>query len=226
MTDDQLDPAIILARVQNSTEFDDIHGTQQRTTAYGDGLSRTTVEVWERPPDRSRIEVQSMEVLNEFDEEPSIASITDEFDEAHLMILQGHKLWLYNRETNTYRVYDIDDPEEMAGPVTNDSLINSISEPGFELSYESTDRIAGYDTHVLFCRPTANAEPFYRQFEHIRLWIEPEHWALLGSEAAFQRGDEAVLTGTKTFTELDFDIDLDESVFSFEPLEGAMLVEE
>ncbi|MFC4449847.1 LolA family protein [Halorussus aquaticus] len=205
----------------------EVHGTQLRTQSYGgDGSKKITVEIWENPWHKSRLEVQRTETVGEFDPEVQIdenATLNQLEGGGHVVIRNENELLKYNRDTNRCHSYVFETSEELAGSMVEPSLIGSSPKRNFEISRGGVEEVVDRETHVLRFEPREDAEQFYRQYRYVQIWVDSEYWLPMKHEAEY-RLDDCVLTETNEFQSVEFDSGIDDSVFDFEPPEEAEIV--
>lgn len=218
----------LLGRLQDrSTLPEDLHGMQVKTQEYADGYKESAVEIWERPPYQSRLELRSAEVISEFNHEPLVQNVPDFHEKKRrgdLIIKNNNKLIKYNKENNRHRFYTFDSTEESATSVTDPSLLGRHPEANFEIVHEGTERIAGRTTHILTFHPKDNSEPFYTGYDSVQLWIDDEFWLPIKQTAAYQLTEDTLYI-TSTFEEISFDTGIEEDVFTFDSPDGSDCVQ-
>ncbi|WP_128477024.1 LolA family protein [Halorussus pelagicus] len=226
----------ILDELQSTDNLPDtIHGTKRKTEKYGGGLRTVRLEVWEDLPNRTRNEQLSVETADEFDFDLGVMhDPTPEFEGVDLMIQNRDGVIMYDREAKKYHSLDFNPAEDQPNPNTDATLIGSSPKSNFDVTYDGRETVAGRETHVLSFRPTADADSLYRGYEYINMWIDDEYWFPIKEEAqaniqkmpllqtdSFEDIPDGVYFLKKTFEEVEFDIEIDRSLFEFTPPENA-----
>jgi outer membrane lipoprotein-sorting protein len=126
----------------------------------------------------------------------------------------------YNRDENRYQTYEVDNPEDLSGSHIEPTLLGSSPLENFELTYEGMETVATRDTHHLSFQPKESANAFNQRYNYIQMWIDEEYWIPIKQDAEYQL-EEETLRETKVFESIEFDNIIEESVFRFDPPEGA-----
>ncbi len=219
---------------------DELHGVQHKVEEYGGGRKETRLEIWERLPNEVRSEVLSAETVREFDFEIELftsAQTSHSESGEGTMVKNESGLITYDAEANQYHRYEYELPEEQSGYTTDPTLVGSTPQIDFDVTYDGRDTVAGRGTHVLTFRPTEEADSFTQSFDFITMWVDAEYWFPLKHEANFQLRNEGIVQTTEedvhnetyfqkhAFEEIEFDVDIEDSTFRFDPPKDAERVE-
>jgi len=208
--------------LDDATYPSEIHGVQLRTQSYRGGSRRITVEIWEKTPNKSRLEVVSTETTSEFDSEIGVdqeLGMNGLEKGGHLVIRNTGQLLKYDKENNEYQRYSFEAPEESAGSMIEPSLIGSSPQKNFDITLIGAEEIAGRETRILEFKPLEDAEPFYRRYDYVRIWTDEEYWIPMKHEAKYKL-DDGTLVETNEFESIEFE-GIEDEIFEFEPPKDA-----
>ncbi|MFC6719678.1 DUF4367 domain-containing protein [Natrialbaceae archaeon GCM10025810] len=198
-TDDELPDGDEL--LENALEADanveNVHGVQTVTMATDDEVVETKQEVWARGSDQMRTEVLE----------------SDNPDEIDVMVANGSTTWMYDEDANKASVMELafgDEDLDAFGDALVDVGYGNVS-----ASVEGTDTIADRDVYVLELTPDGDDA----MFESTTMLIDQETHYPLKQETTTSIGGD--LTITLEFEEIDFDPEVDDDLFTFEPPEDA-----
>lgn len=218
----------IVNRILNHEDnLEDVHGIQHRITEYNSGLKETSVEIWERPPYRARLEVLSTEIVREFTSDISITNNPNQGrleNGGDLVVQNGSNIYKYDSKQNLYDVFEFDSPDDISGSVTLPTLVRSLLGENYKTTLEEPNRVLNRKAFVLSFEPTENAELFYQRLYHGQMWVDQTYYYPLKIELEYQASD-GILTETKLFKEIEFNTGFGDEVFAFEPPKNAKKVE-
>ncbi|WP_247002796.1 outer membrane lipoprotein-sorting protein [Halosolutus gelatinilyticus] len=209
-----LDAETIAENVQERhEEIDDLRGVQRTTVEFGDETTTTTLEVWERSPDQYRQEVRS-----------STAGHTTEGD---VTVANESGVWSYSASDDVVRTFEFESDAGAGGTIgtMDEAQLERFLET-FDVEHLGTDTVADRDVHVIRLTPSnesAADDELAGIYDELKLWVDEEYWYPLQQRAELTIGGESQ-TVTTTFEEIEFNADVADERFAFDPPEGAEIV--
>lgn len=213
--------------LNHEDNLEDVHGIQHKTAEYNTGLKETSVEKWEKPPHRARVEPLSTDVVREFTSDLSIATDLTQGrleNGGELIVRNGSSISKYDSEQNLYDIVEFDSPDDIAGSVSLPTLIRELLGETYKTTLEEPDRLLDRQTSVLSFEPTENADLFSQRLSHSQMWVDQTYYYPLKIEMEYQATD-GIFTTTKVFEDIEFNTGLEDELFDFEPPKNAKKVE-
>ncbi len=222
--DDTLDSGDILARAAAAAEDPASVGLESYTGTFEVRSSRAldeqgdevigSVRLWVKPPDRFRAELER-------DDGTYLPSVVSD----------GETAWIYDADSNTYEQKPASNAltTEEAGPgdlflfgLPGGTRVEDLLEPirqsaDGEVSLTEGEPVLGRETYRIDIDEDDGST---------RMWLDKQYFLLLRMEQDAPTPERRSLAGGITFTSLDINPQIDDSVFTFTPPPGAIEVED
>ncbi|WP_049924113.1 LolA family protein [Halopiger djelfimassiliensis] len=216
----------------HSDDLEDVHGNQTTIVSTENGTHTEVVRVSERPYVDFRSEVLE-------------SSVSDRVGEQY--VSNASASWWYDPKSNTASVFEPDDPFD--NEAVRDARADEADRQRdlYDLEYQGTETVAGREAHVLSA--TAKNESvvdeisllvgdteFVYALETVdpseelditeqTIWIDTEYKYPLQEELVVNGTDDDQYVMTERFETIEFNTDLSDDRFAFEPPENATVEE-
>lgn len=190
-------------------KIEDIHGTRVLHGGdQGGEVTQSTVEIWEKPPNKYRKKVLSND--------------PEDGSEGHIVIVNGSEMGIYDAKHDNINVYENkENRNEEHGGVTNANFVLNMLNGPFDVTREGTTTIADRGAYVLLLSPTENANKFHQQYISIEICLDQERlYPLKTSYDTDFHSSESIISTTNSFKKVEFDTGYDDVVFDIDSLKS------
>jgi outer membrane lipoprotein-sorting protein len=199
-----------MQEVEASTE--NVHAVIQFDVREGDKTESAVIEVWEKSPDKIRVEV-----LEADSPRAPVGAVA---------VSDGAQVWIYDPKENAVLTGDVGAIGPGDAPANPRDLIRMVDE-GIEWVQEHADAkllgeedVAGVATYVLEFTPKEDAEQPLPVTGSAKMWVDQKRWVALRAQFVV----EGVAEGEMLVRSFELNAGIDDARFRFEPPEGAHVI--
>ena len=199
-----------MQEVEASTE--DVHAVVQFDVREGDKTESAVVEVWEKSPDKIRVEV--------------LEADSSEVSAGAIAVSDGAQVWIYDPTENEVLTGDAGAIGPDDAPANPRDLVRSVDE-GLDWVQEHADAklvgkedVAGVATYVLEFTPKEDVEQPLPVTGSAKMWVDQKRWVALRAEFVV----EGVAEGKMLVRSFELNTGIDDTRFQFEVPEGAQVI--
>lgn len=182
---------------ERHAQIDDVYGIATIEIEVDGEVDETTVAVWERPGEATRLSV--------------IESTRDDLEGTET-VFDGETVWYVDENAESIAEFEAAFDDVAFPYSTADSFEPLLDRYGVQL--DGTETIAGHETHHLVLTPNDEAASSETGINRLEVWIDDEHWYPVKRSVEASVGDRSVSL-TITFEALSFDEVLEDERVTF-----------
>jgi outer membrane lipoprotein-sorting protein len=197
--------------------YESIHGSKKAIETVDGAKRETAAEVWEIPPDKSRVESRPLREATPSGDEVD-ESAGESADVFELVVRNSDVLWQYDKETNRYDERQLDPSTKTPNQVGRPQVIEAVINSGCTIKQTGFDEIAGYEVCVLVASPSDVSNDVVSGIDELEMWVSTDHRFPLRHRVSYSSSDGDIVTECE-WMDTEFDVSIDDDTFEFAPAE-------